>query len=151
MPCDVWQHARDEARAAALPKLDAPILGSDIDAESIKLARHHAQLAGVTDDIRFEPRDFARVTSDELQPYGCLIGNPPYGERLGELAEAEALYQRLGTFCQRLDGWSIYVLTSHKEFERLFGRSSDRRRKLFNGRIECTYYQFPGPKPPKGE
>lgn len=148
LPRELWQQARDEARGAALPKLDAPILGSDIDEHAIKLARHHALLAGVSDDIRFEHRDFARVTSDELQPYGCLIANPPYGERLGELAEAEALYQRLGTFCQRLDGWSIYVLTSHKNFEFHFGRPSDRRRKLFNGRIECTYYQFPGPKPP---
>jgi putative N6-adenine-specific DNA methylase len=151
LPREVWQHTRDEARAAALPKLDAPILGSDIDEHAIKLARHHATLAGVAADIRFEHRDFARVTSDELQPYGCLIANPPYGERLGELAEAEALYQRLGTFCNRLDGWSIYVLTSHKEFESLFGRRSDRRRKLFNGRIECTYYQFQGPRPPSGE
>ena len=151
LPREVWQHTRDESRAAALPKLDAPILGSDIDEHAIKLARHHATLAGVAADIRFEHRDFARVTSDELQPYGCLIANPPYGERLGELAEAEALYQRLGTFCNRLDGWSIYVLTSHKEFESLFGRRSDRRRKLFNGRIECTYYQFQGPRPPSGE
>lgn len=150
VPCEVWQRTRDEARAVALPKLDAPIMGSDINADAIKLARHHAQLAGVTTDIRFEHRDFARVTADELQPYGCLIANPPYGERLGELAEAEALYQRLGLFCQRLEGWSIYVLTSHKEFERLFGRTCERRRKLFNGRIECTYYQFPGPRPPSG-
>lgn len=149
VPRDVWQQVREEARAVALPKLDAPILGSDIDAQAIKLARHHAMLAGVSEDIRFEHRDFARVSSDELQPYGCLIANPPYGERLGELAEAEALYQRLGTFCQRLDSWSMYVLTSHKDFEALFGRRCERRRKLFNGRIECTYYQFPGPRPPR--
>lgn len=149
VPAETWQQARDEARDIALPKLEGAIVGSDIDAEAIKLARHHSMLAGVADDIQFENRDFARVTTDELQPYGCLIANPPYGERLGELAEAEALYQRLGTFCQRLNGWSIYVLTSHKEFEALFGRASDRRRKLFNGRIECTYYQYQGPKPPR--
>ncbi|MFM9961068.1 MAG: class I SAM-dependent RNA methyltransferase [Planctomycetaceae bacterium] len=148
VPPDVWQQARDEARAAALPKLEAPIVGSDIAPEAIKLARHHATLAGVADDIRFEHRDFARITSEDLLPFGCLIANPPYGERLGELEEAEALYQRLGTFSQRLNGWSMYVLTSHKEFEPLFGRASDRRRKLFNGRIECTYYQYQGPRPP---
>lgn len=149
VPREVWLQVREEARAAASSMLDAPIIGSDIDAQAIKLAQHHAMLANVAEDIRFEHRDFARVSSDELQPYGCLIANPPYGERLGELADAEALYQRLGTFCQRLDTWSIYVLTSHKEFERLFGRRSERRRKLFNGRIECTYYQFPGPRPPR--
>lgn len=149
VPVAMWQQARDEARAAALPTIEGSIVGSDIDPDAIKLATHHAMLAGVADDIQFEHRDFARVTTDELQPYGCLIANPPYGERLGELAEAESLYQRLGTFCQRLNGWSIYVLTSHKEFESLFARRCDRRRKLFNGRIECIYYQFQGPRPPQ--
>ncbi len=146
---EVWQQARIEARDAMRPQLDAPIVGSDLDANEVKLAKHHAQLAGVSADVRFENRDFAQVAAADLLPYGCLISNPPYGERLGELADAEALYQRLGIFCNRLDAWSVYVLTSHKEFERLFGRNSDRRRKLFNGRIECTYYQFPGPRPPR--
>ena len=57
----------------------------------------------------------------------------------------------LSVSCNRLNAWSAYVLTSHKEFERLYGKGSDRRRKLFNGRIECTYYQFQGPKPPRAE
>lgn len=148
-PSEVWKQARDEAHSVALPKLDAPIVGSDIDADVLKLATHHAMLAGVAEDIRFEHRDFAKIAGPDLLPYGCLIANPPYGERLGELAEVEALYARLGAFCNRLNAWSVYVLTSHKEFERLFGQACDRRRKLFNGRIECTYYQFQGPRPPR--
>jgi putative N6-adenine-specific DNA methylase len=148
---NVWQQARVEARDVIRPQLDAPIVGSDLDAHAVKLAKHHAVAAGVAADIRFEHRDFAQVAGSDLLPYGCLIANPPYGERLGELADAEALYQRLGMFCNRLEAWSVYVLTSHKEFERLFGLRSARRRKLFNGRIECTYYQFPAPKPPRGE
>ena len=148
VPRKVWEQARDEARSLALPKLDAPIVGSDSDPNAIKLAKHHALEAGVASDLRFEYRDFAQIAGPDLLPYGCLIANPPYGERLGELDEAEALYARLGAFCNRLNAWSVYVLTSHKEFERLFGRASDRRRKLFNGRIECTYYQFQGPRPP---
>ena len=148
IPYDVWQQARTEARDAMRPKLDAPIVGSDLDANAVTLAKHHAQVAGVAADVRFEHRDFAQITASDLLPYGCLIANPPYGERLGELRDAEALYQRLGMFANRLEAWSIYVLTSHKEFERLFGRRSERRRKLFNGRIECTYFQFPGPRPP---
>ncbi len=148
VPREVWEQARDEARSVALPKLDAPIVGSDSDPHAIKLAKHHALEAGVAADLRFEHRDFAQISGPDLLPYGCLIANPPYGERLGELDEAEALYARLGAFCNRLNAWSVYVLTSHKEFERLFGQTSDRRRKLFNGRIECTYYQFQGPRPP---
>ena len=146
---NVWQQARTQARDSILPKIDAPIVGSDIDESIIKLAQHHAHLAGVPNDIRFEHRDFAKMSSSDLLPFGCLIANPPYGERLGEIEEAEALYDRLGLFCNRLNAWSMYVLTSHKEFERLFGKRCERRRKLFNGGIECTYYQFPGPKPPR--
>lgn len=151
VPREIWVQARDEARSVALPKLDAPIVGSDIDADVLKLAQHHAMLVGVAEDIRFEHRDFAKISGSDLLPYGCLIANPPYGERLGEQDEAETLYKRLGAFCNRLDGWSAYVLTSHKEFEMFFGGRCDRRRKLYNGRIECTYYQFQGPKPPNPE
>lgn len=148
---EVWQQARAEARDLIQPKLDVPIIGSDLDEAVIKLAQNHAHLVGVSDDIRFEHRDFAKIASDDLLAFGCLVANPPYGERLGEVEEAEALYRRLGLFCNRLNAWSIYVLTSHKEFEKHFGRSSERRRKLFNGRIECTYFQFPGPKPPRAD
>ena len=151
VPHEVWKQARTEARDLIRPKLDAPIVGSDLDPNAIKLAKHHASEAGVAADMRFENRDFAQISGPDLLPYGCLIANPPYGERLGELDEAEALYARLGTFCNRLNAWSVYVLTSHKEFERLYGKGSDRRRKLFNGRIECIYYQFQGPKPPRVE
>lgn len=149
VPVEIWEHAREEARGLALPKLDAPIVGSDIDGDVLKLAQHHAILAEVAADIRFEHRDFAKIAGPDLLPYGCLIANPPYGERLGEQDEAEALYKRLGAFCNRLNGWSAYVLTSHRDFEMFFGGRCDRRRKLYNGRIECTYYQYPGPKPPR--
>jgi putative N6-adenine-specific DNA methylase len=151
LAAELWQQARAEARDLIRPRLDAPVLGSDHDAQAIKLAQHHAAAAGVEADIRLEHRDFAKIAPSDLLPFGCLIANPPYGERLGELAEVETLYQRLGNFCNRLPNWSIYVLTSHKTFERLFGATCQRRRKLYNGRIECTYYQFPGPKPPLSE
>jgi len=81
--------------------------------------------------------------------YGCIICNPPYGERLGEVREAEKLYRLMGEVFGRLDTWSFYVLTSHEDFERLFGRKADRKRKLYNGRIKVDYYQFHGPRPPK--
>ncbi len=148
LPQEIWAQAREEAQAKIVPKLEATILGSDLDPQAIKLAKRHAELAGVAADVQFEMRDFARLAASDVQPYGCLLANPPYGERLGELSEVESLYRRLGTFCERLDTWSIYVLTAHRDFELLFGRAAERRRKLFNGRIECAYYQYPGPRPP---
>ncbi|MGI6083131.1 MAG: class I SAM-dependent RNA methyltransferase, partial [Limnochordia bacterium] len=84
--------------------------------------------------------------------YGCVVCNPPYGERLGDQKQAESAYRDMRDSIGSLDTWSIYVLTNHPHFERLFGRQADRKRKLYNGRIEVTYYQFFGPPPPnRGE
>ncbi len=78
-----------------------------------------------------------------------MITNPPYGERLGEQKEVERVHRDIFNVSKLLDTWSFYVLTSHPGFERYFGRQADKRRKLYNGRIECTFYQFFGPKPPR--
>jgi putative N6-adenine-specific DNA methylase len=48
-----------------------------------------------------------------------------------------------------LENWSHFVITPDKEFETRFGRKADKKRKLFNGQIECTYYQYFGPLPPR--
>ena len=81
------------------------------------------------------------------QRYGVVITNPPYGERLMERTEAEHLYKAMGRVLSPLNTWSSYVLTSHPAFEKLFGQSVVRKRKLYNGMIQCHYYQFPGPAP----
>ena len=75
-----------------------------------------------------------------------MIANPPYGERLGEKKEVEAMYKFLGTELKNKKHWSLYLLTSHKMFEHLYGKKATKRRKLFNGSIECTYYQYWGEK-----
>jgi 23S rRNA (guanine2445-N2)-methyltransferase / 23S rRNA (guanine2069-N7)-methyltransferase len=109
------------------------------------MARYHAERAGVDDDIHFQERTFDRLTSK--REYGCVITNPPYGERLGEQEAAEELHRSIPEVLRNLPTWSHYVLTALSDFEQLIGRRADRRRKLYNGRIECTYYQFHGPKP----
>ena len=68
---------------------------------------------------------------------------------MGEQQKSEIIYREMADVFSPLETWSIYVLTSHPQFERLIDRKADRRRKLYNGRIECTYYQFYGPPPPK--
>ncbi len=83
--------------------------------------------------------------------YGCIIRNPPYGERLEDKISVEKLYREMGEVLKALDSWSIYVLTAHQKFESLFGRPADRRRKLYNGRIQCNYYHFTVPVPRKGK
>lgn len=149
IPRPLWDNARTEARDSIAPALRHPLVGTDRDEKVLGLARHHARNAGVEQDVRFEQRSFSELETDD--EYGCLICNPPYGERSGELPELEELYREMGRTFSRLPTWSIYVLTSHARFESLARRRADRRRKLYNGGIECTYYQFLGPKPPKAQ
>jgi len=145
IPAELWQASREQAERAARPSLPVRIIGYDIDEEALSLARFHARKAGVADDVHFQQHDFADLTSKK--DYGCVIGNPPYGRRMGEQEEVKELYRAMPEVLRRLKTWSHYILTSHPHFEDLVGQKADRRRKLFNGRIECTYFQFHGPKP----
>ncbi|MDA0834911.1 MAG: class I SAM-dependent RNA methyltransferase [Planctomycetota bacterium] len=144
-----WKEARDEAKDLMKPPGSGEILGSDIDAEIIPKARRHAEQAGVADEIVFEHR--AIEASKPRHPYGVMITNPPYGERMGDESAAEQLYRRIGEMFAANETWSWYVLTAHSGFEHLVSHRATRRRKLYNGRIECTYYQYAGPRPPKVE
>jgi len=81
--------------------------------------------------------------------YGHMIANPPYGERLGDVKEIEGLYLELGKTFERLENWSLHMLTTHQFPERLIGRRWDKSRKLYTGRLECHYFQFFGPRPPR--
>ena len=143
----MWQAARDEAREPTGDRLEFPLIGYDVDDSVLSLARYHARQAGVDTDIHFQQQPFAELTTK--RKFGCIICNPPYGERIGDREQSELLYREMGEVLSRLDTWSFYVLSPHSDFERLFGRRADRRRKLYNGRIECTYQQYHGPRPPR--
>lgn len=143
-----WQQAREEAADRQQPTIPERLVATDLDAESLKLARYHAEQAGVADDIHFQQREFADLSSQ--RQYGCTIMNPPYGLRLGEDREVEQLYRTLPEVLRRLPTWSHYILSARGDLEKLVGQRADRRRKLFNAQIECTYFQFYGPKPPRG-
>jgi putative N6-adenine-specific DNA methylase len=142
----IWKSARDEARQLEQPPLPIKMIGNDIDARAVALARRHAIAAGVADDVHFQQQPLAELRSPKK--YGCIITNPPYGERMGEQRGVEQLYREMGRVFAQLDTWSIYVLTAQTQFERLFGRVADRRRKLYNSNLACTYHQYFGPKPP---
>ena len=81
--------------------------------------------------------------------YGKVITNPPYGERLGEDDQIRKLYRELAQIKKDLDTWSFYILTAYPHLERVFGQRATKRRTLYNGNIECQYYQYYGPRPPK--
>jgi len=143
----LWQTAREEARDLLQPALPVRLLGYDVDEEALGLARFHAEQAGVADDIHWQQRPFAELRAKA--EYGCVITNPPYGERMGRDAEIEQLYRSFPIVLRRLPTWSHYILSARPDLEELVGQQADRRRKLYNGPIECTYYQFHGPRPPR--
>jgi 23S rRNA (guanine2445-N2)-methyltransferase / 23S rRNA (guanine2069-N7)-methyltransferase len=114
---------------------------------AIDLARRHAERAGVERDIHVQQRDFLDLSSKS--EYGVIVTNPPYGQRLGDPRELNPLYHAFPTVLSRLPTWSVGVLTGFPGFEQAVARKADRRRKLFNARVEATYYQFDGPRPPR--
>ena len=142
----IWEDARKHAKAQR--KLDLPlnILASDRDPDVLSLAHYHARQAGVSDAISFSEQPFDQFISD--QEYGCIVTNPPYGERLEEQSRLIGLYESFPEVMQRLPTWSLFLITNMPRFEKIVQKQATRRRKLFNGRIECCYYQFLGPKPP---
>lgn len=141
----IWQRVREEARDLRQPALEERLLGYDVDPEALSLARYHAEQAGIENDIHWQERPFSELRAKA--EYGCIVTNPPYGERLGNDYEIEALYKSFPLVLRRLPTWSHYILSSRRDLEALVGQRADRRRKLYNGPLECTYYQFYGPKP----
>ncbi|MDF1744326.1 MAG: class I SAM-dependent RNA methyltransferase [Gimesia sp.] len=146
LPAELWDDAREEARDLMRNDIDYRLQAYDIDPAMIRMARYHAQESGMEDFIHFQEQPLSDLSTP--RKYGCLITNPPYGERLGEISDAEEIYREMKRVFEPLEYWSIYVLTSHPRFERIIGKKA-RRRKLYNGGIECVYYQFPGPPPPR--
>lgn len=131
-------------QAVDLERRDIPleIFASDIDPKAIQLAKRHAQRAGVYDKIQFSVADVKNFKT-ELKN-GTIVTNPPYGERVYDIKEAEACYKSLGRVYRELDGWSAFVITSAKGFEKHFGKRADRERKLYNSNKECKYYYYYG-------
>ena len=135
-----WQRAKEEAKDREFHG-NYDIWGGDIDPNAVAIARENARKAGVADAVRFEVADVRRFRRES--EYGQLVTNPPYGERLMEKAEAEELYRALGKVWRNLpEGWRTLVLSSHTEFERAFGRSADKKRKLYNGMIKCDVFMY---------
>ena len=106
----------------------------------MKIAQENALRAGVADIVRFEVADAMQF--DRKTERGIIVTNPPYGERIMEKQEAENLYRGFGKAWAASENWKLYLLSSHTEFERTFGRIADKKRKLYNGMIRCDLFMY---------
>lgn len=131
-----FSEAKDKEDRSFKPE----IFASDIDPKAIKLAKRHAERAGVLDKIKFNVADVKNFKTN--LPFGTIVTNPPYGERVYDRDEAIECYKKLGGVVRSLDRWSAFVITSEKSFEKHFGKKADRDRKLFNSNKECKYYYY---------
>ncbi|SEP66119.1 THUMP domain-containing class I SAM-dependent RNA methyltransferase [Piscibacillus halophilus] len=144
IPSSVWERALEEAEDLANYDQPLDITGSDISHQAVEIAQQNAMEAGLVDLINWKQmrvQDFVPKTEK-----GYLIGNPPYGERLGEKDTVEEIYKALGSIMSSYPKWSVYIMTSYKEFEKCYGQSATKKRKLFNGFIQTNYYQYFGKK-----
>lgn len=147
IPKEYWWNTRKQAHGQIKNDTDFFIKGSDIDDDAIKLSRENASIAGVDKYITFRRLPVSDLHSSEK--YGCIVCNPPYGERLSDIKSVEKLYSQMGNLFGNLDTWSYYILTSHEDFEKHFGKKANKKRKLYNGMIKCNLYQYFGPRPPR--
>lgn len=143
----LWYECVKEAEDMIDTTVKVDIQGYDIDGDVIKAARENAKRAGVEHMIHFQQRAVADLSHPKK--YGFIITNPPYGERLEDKADLPELYIQIGQAYQRLDSWSMFLITSYTDTEKYIGRKADKNRKIYNGMLKTYFYQFLGPKPPK--
>ena len=136
---EIWDDLRREAKEKEFHG-DYHILGSDNDPRCVSLSMANARKAGVADCIRFRDADATKMSLPT--DTGILVTNPPYGQRMLEQQSAQRLYAALGRHLKYANGWKKYIITSEPEFEHYFGKRADKKRKLYNGMIQCNYYMY---------
>ena len=167
IPQEIWKEEKAAAYRAMDMDAQFKIIASDIDPRAIRAAKKNAEAAGVDDCIEFIVSDIKEASGGrsfrslaEAETGSCsepagqsvdlergvIIANPPYGKRIGEAELLPGIYGALKSFIGEHPQWSLFLITSDKDFEKAMGRPADRRRKLYNGDLEVCYYQYYGEK-----
>ena len=155
IPKDLWKEEKKIAFDSIIYDDEVKIFASDIVQRTVDYARENAIEAGVDDIIKFSVKDVADLKLDKLEGIsgpkgtvspGSIVTNPPYGQRIGESADIDQIYEALKRVHMNYPGWELNLITPDKIFEKKFGKAADKRRKLYNGNIESCYYQYFGKK-----
>lgn len=140
IPAEVWRQERERATDLVIRDADFMAYGSDIDFRSLEIAKENARRAGVSMKIDLSKRDLKDFQRKSEK--GTVICNPPYGERMLDIEEAENIYRTMGRIFTPERGWAYYIISPDENFESCFGRKADKRRKLYNGMIKCQLYMY---------
>ena len=139
VPQEVWPQAYQEAKDGEY-RGDYRILGTDIDPASLSIAIANAKKAGVAKYIEFREGDATKLPLPAER--GVIVCNPPYGERMLEQRAAQQLVRSFGRHLKFADQWNKYIISSEPEFEHWFGKQAAKKRKLYNGRLQCNVYMY---------
>lgn len=140
MPAEIWKQEIERAKSFEKNDVIFQGVGGDIDAQMVALTQENAQKAGVGKEITAMVADLAKFAPEGDS--GVVLCNPPYGERLLDIETAEQLYRQMGKVFVAKKGWSYAIISPHEDFETLFGRKADKRRKLYNGMLKCQVYMY---------
>ncbi|MBQ6251790.1 class I SAM-dependent RNA methyltransferase [Ruminococcus sp.] len=135
----IWQEERKRAIECVDRSAEFHGIGTDIDDAAVALTLDNAHKAGIKSRLRIEQADITKFVQPENS---IVICNPPYGERLLELREAEDIYRKMGRVLGKGGGRQSYIISPHEEFEKFFGAEARKRRKLYNGMIKCQLYMY---------
>jgi putative N6-adenine-specific DNA methylase len=135
----IWADERQRAVDSIKKENDFFAYGSDIDPETAALAEENCRKAGVRNRIKISTAD---IHNYDNVPDSITVCNPPYGERLLEIKEAEKLYSEMGKHFNADREHPCYIISPHEDFEKFFGKNADKRRKLYNGMIKCQLFMY---------
>lgn len=135
-----FKTVRQEALEMIDRKAEFKGYGYDIDPAAVALTQENARKAGVANRFQISCQDISDFHTDE--PRATILTNPPYGERMLEVKDAQKLYKTMGEVFERRKFLSYYIISPDEQFEDMFGSGADRRRKLYNGMIKCQLFMY---------
>lgn len=139
VPINLAPMVRTEALDRRKPLGEPIIFASDIDKNAVELARHNATIAGIKKGVWVECADVADFVPKGER--GVIVTNPPYGERLLDVQQASAVYQKMQSLI--LPGHRLYAIAPFEsDFEKQIGRLADKKRKIYNGMLTCNIFQY---------
>ncbi|MDO4731104.1 MAG: class I SAM-dependent RNA methyltransferase [Clostridia bacterium] len=142
IPKDVFSKERTKAVNEIRRDSEFTAIGYDCDPKVIEIAKENAKIAGVASKIKFETRDVRDFSLNTDHRPISIICNPPYGERMLDIEKARDIYRIISKKFPISNGINYYIITPDSNFEEIFGRVADKKRKLYNGMIKCYYHMY---------